>query len=285
MKKFLLPIFALALAACNSNNNPQTDNNVPVAQSECLTVNADSSICTMQIDGVKMTWIRDNAGKKNNDLNLFGNLPAALVDSLGIANGIPASMSAILMQKDSATVLFDAGLGMQGSLLMQSLQSLGVKPEDIKLIYLTHLHPDHIGGLMADGKKVFPNAKVYVVKDELDAWLNMPAEKNGMQLAFSKMYADNLVTVNFNDVLPAGVTALDGRGHTPGHTVFQAGKFLVVGDLMHGMKLQMAHPEYCAFFDMDSTEAVKSRVKYINYARENGLTMVGMHLPEPGFVK
>lgn len=285
MKKIILPVLALALGACCTNNATQADSNVSTTEGVEFTANNDSTICSMQIDGVKMTWIRDNAEKKNNDLKLFGNLSDQLVDSLGIAQGIPASMSAILMQKDSTTILFDAGLGMQGCLLVKSLESLGVKPDDVKLVYLTHLHADHIGGLMSDGKKVFPNAKVYLAKAELDAWLNMPADKNAMQVQFSQLYADNLVLINFNDELPAGVVALDAHGHTPGHTVFEAGKFLVIGDLMHGMKLQMAHPEFCAFFDMDSTEAVKSRVKYIDYAREKGLTMVGMHLPEPGFVK
>ncbi len=287
MKRLFIPVIALMATACNnkSSNEPQqaVQCTQEVSSSE-LVVNADSSICSMQLGDVKVTWLRDNAERKNNDLKLFGDVTTDLADSLGISNGIPASMSAVLLQKDSMNILCDAGLGLPGSLLVQSLNSLGIKPEDIKFVYLTHLHFDHIGGLIANGQKAFPNAKVYVAKTELEAWLGM-TENNEKQVELAKIYAEDIQKFNFNDTLPGSVIPMDAHGHTPGHTVFQAGKALVIGDLMHGMALQMAHPEFCASYDMDSTEAVKSRVKFINYAKENGLTMVGMHLPEPGFVK
>ena len=238
----------------------------------------------MELDDVKVTWIRDNASPRNNDLKLFGEVPQNIVDSLKIENGIPSSMSAVLIQRDSMTILCDAGLCMPGSLLVSSLSFMDINPKEIKLIYLTHLHPDHIGGMMANGEKVFPNAEVYIAKPEYDAWMEM-TDNNQMQTAFSTMYKDNINLFNFNDTLPACVIPMDAHGHTPGHTVFQVGSVLIIGDLMHGMALQMAHPEFCASYDMNPEEAVKSRVKFINYAKENGLTMVGMHSPEPGFVK
>lgn len=285
MKRLFIPAIALLASACgNTNNEPQTSMSSQEATPSELTVNADSSICSLQLNDVKVTWIRDNAERKNNDLKLFGDVPSGLADSLGITNGIPASMSAVLLEKDGMTILCDAGLGMPGSMLIPSLNSLGIKPEEIKLVYITHLHFDHIGGLVSGGAKTFPNAKVYVAQTELDAWLSM-TDNNEKQKEFARLYADDIQKFNFNDTLPACVIPMDAHGHTPGHTVFQAGNALVIGDLMHGMALQMAHPEYCASYDMDSTEAVKSRVKYINFAKEKGLTMVGMHLPEPGFIR
>ena len=71
--------------------------------------------------------------------------------------------------------------------------------------------------------------------------------------------------------------------HSPGHTVYQAGKLLVIADLIHGAALQLEHPEICASYDMDKDAAVKSRKHFLRYAKENGLTMAGMHLPPPGF--
>ena len=73
--------------------------------------------------------------------------------------------------------------------------------------------------------------------------------------------------------------------HTPGHTVYKAGKLLVIGDLFHGYALQKDHPEICAQYDMDKTGAIKSRKYYLQYARENGLVMAGMHLPVPAFAE
>ena len=63
------------------------------------------------------------------------------------------------------------------------------------------------------------------------------------------------------------------------------GKLLVIGDLMHGAALQAGHPEICATYDMDKENAIKSRKTYLQYARENGLVMAGMHLPVPAFMK
>ena len=284
--RLFLPVIALLATACGNNTNTAENltENTQEEESSPNPVRIDSTIWSMELDDVKVTWIRDNAIRRNNDLKLFGEVPQNIVDSLGIAEGIPSSMSAVLIQKDSMTILCDAGLGMPESLLIPSLNQIGLKTENIKLVYLTHLHPDHIGGMMANGEKVFPNAEVYIAKTEYDAWMNM-TDNNQMQTAFAKMYQDNIKLFSFNDTLPACVIPMDAHGHTPGHTVFQAGKALIIGDLMHGMLLQMAHPEFCASYDMNPEEAVKSRVKFINYARENGLTLVGMHLPEPGFVK
>ncbi|MBQ5404068.1 MAG: MBL fold metallo-hydrolase, partial [Bacteroidales bacterium] len=79
--------------------------------------------------------------------------------------------------------------------------------------------------------------------------------------------------------LPEDVLALDAVGHTPGHTVFRKGDLLITGDLMHALDLQLKYPEYCANFDGDKEKAVKSRKKILEYAKDNKLTICGMHLP------
>lgn len=77
---------------------------------------------------------------------------------------------------------------------------------------------------------------------------------------------------------------MEAVGHTPGHTVFQTGKLLIVGDLMHGVALQKEHPEICASFDMDKEAAAATRRNILKYARDNALTMAGMHFPAPAFL-
>ena len=72
---------------------------------------------------------------------------------------------------------------------------------------------------------------------------------------------------------------------TTNHTVFQKDSILVISDLIHGAALQLEHPEYCPTYDMDAAAARESRLRILKYARENNLTMYGMHLPNPGFIK
>ena len=73
--------------------------------------------------------------------------------------------------------------------------------------------------------------------------------------------------------------------HTPGHTAYLCGKVIVIADLMHGAALQARYPEYSSNYDMDKDKAAQSRKRILQYAADNGLTMAGMHLPAPAFMK
>lgn len=280
IKSLLLAAMSVSVMSCGGNSNAQNAGDSAKAD----TVVTSGGVETRMVGDVKVSWIKDNDGDKLMPPSLFGDKAKSLIDSLGLQDGVPASISTFLIDLDSAKILFDTGMGNPDSHMLEGLQSLGVSPEDIKYIYLTHLHGDHIGGLMHDGKVVFPNAEVYVSKPEYDGWMAMDADKKAQVVATFDAYKDHLHLFNFDDILPGNVKALDGRGHTPGHTVFQVGKLLVVGDLMHGAAIQTVDPSICASYDMDTVAAVKARRHFLDYARTNGLVVAGMHLPEPAFM-
>ena len=119
----------------------------------------------------KLHVIFDNPAPRTMPLALFGDVPADLVSSLQIADGIPSSVSVMLLEKDGQQLLFDAGNGNADSRMLPELQKLGYAPTDIDAIFITHLHGDHIGGLMKDGQPVFTQAKLYIPSVELDAWM------------------------------------------------------------------------------------------------------------------
>ena len=240
-------------------------------------------------NGASVTWIQDNQGEKLNPRSLFSDASDSLYASLNLPDGIPASVSVFLLQADGKNILFDAGLGAFGGQMLDRLAALDVAPDKIDLIYLTHFHADHIAGMIAKdsaGKdvKVFNNATVYAGKVEYDAWMN-DIPKNDLQKAVMGIYKDKLHLFAFGDSLPHGVLALDAVGHTPGHTVFQISNLLVIGDLMHGYALQKDHPEINSNYDMDKEKSIESRKRIMQYARDNKLTMAGMHLPPPGFAE
>lgn len=238
---------------------------------------------TINLEGINAVWIQDNEGTHLMKAELFTEAPKGLIDSLGLKNGIPASMSTFLVESDSIRILFDTGRGASDSRLIKALQEQGLSPDDIEFIYLTHFHGDHIGGMLKNDSVVFPNARVYASRVEYEAWLGMPAEKNALVVKTMDAYRDNLHLFEFGDTLPGNVVAIDAVGHTPGHTAFKTGKLLVIGDLVHGAALQLNNPEICASYDMDKDLAVKTRIRLLQYAKENGLTMAGMHLPAPAF--
>lgn len=229
-----------------------------------------------------ITWIEDKPEPTLQPHNLYPDVPDSLWIALGLQEGVPSSMSCFLLQTEGKNILLDAGLGAPFSQLIPKLTTLDVKPEELQLIYITHFHPDHIGGLLKDGKVVFPNAEVYINRVEAEAWQKMEGNQSVQAKTVLDAYKQHLHLFEAGDTLPGDVITIAAYGHTPGHTVFQKDSMLVIGDLIHGAALQLEHPEYCPLYDMDAETARESRLRILNYARENRLTMYGMHLPHPG---
>lgn len=276
---WLIAPLVLLVAACGGKAKKQADD---MTQEKETTVRESSTMETIQVGSVNVTWIQDNAGDRPMARSLFPDAGDALIDSLSLRDGVPSTVSVFVVKTDSVVILFDTGLGAADSRLQAGLKSLGMEPADVRYLYLTHMHGDHIGGMLtAEGEVVFPNAEVYVSKPEHDYW--MTASSNPRAAKTLEAYRNKLHLFAFGDTLPGGVAAMEAVGHTPGHTVFQVGRLLVVGDLFHGLALQLAHPEICATYDMDKEKAVETRKRFIRYAQENELTMAGMHLPAPAF--
>lgn len=238
---------------------------------------------TLGLGDVKVTWIQDRAATQS--ASLFPQAPASLIDSLGLRGGIPSSMSVFLVESKGMRILFDTGLGGKDSRLLHLLSLMGLTPADISFIYLTHLHGDHIGGLMQGGRAVFPTAQVFVAKQEFRGWMRMPAEKKAQVEKMAKACRLNLHFFDFGDYLPGDVKTIDASGHTPGHTAFRVGDLLIVGDIIHGAALQLADLDLCPTYDMEPAEARAARKRILQYARMNNLVVAGMHLPAPGFMK
>ena len=222
----------------------------------------------------KLHVIFDNPAPRTMPLSLFGEVPADLVTSLNIADGIPSSVSVMLLEKDGQQLLFDAGNGNEDSRLLPELQALGFTAPDIDAIFITHLHGDHIGGLVKDGQPVFPQAKLYIPSVELEAWM-----QDAKVQTLVAAYGASVVKFAIGDALPCGVEALAAYGHTPGHTLYRTGDKLIVGDIMHGVALQMEHPDFCARFDMDHEKAIASRKAVLEQVKKEGWVMFGMHFP------
>ena len=303
MKKRFLPLIAIvasfAVFGCSDTKTPATEKTAEPAKpatepaenaAPAEAVNAVQVAKTIKLaNGASVTWIQDNQGEKLNPRSLFSDASDSLFASLNLPEGIPASVSTFLLQIDGKNILFDAGLGAFGGQTLDRLAAFDITPDKIDLIYLTHFHVDHIAGMIAKdsaGKdvKVFNNATVYAGKVEYDAWMN-DIPKNDLQKAVMGIYKDKLHLFAFGDSLPHGVLALDAVGHTPGHTAFQVSNLLVIGDLMHGYALQKDHPEINSNYDMDKEKSIESRKRLMQYARDNKLTMAGMHLPPPGFAE
>ena len=241
-------------------------------------------VTVMKIDALTLTTIRDDEGDKRMPNSLFyGKTDSAKVERLSPDGSVPSSISCYLVETQGKKVLFDTGNGTErGGMLLKRLDDIGIAPEDIDLLVITHFHGDHIGGMTEGGKPVFTRAEIYVPEQEYAAWLKMSNPNAKMAMDAMAAYGDRLHRFNYSDTLPLGIKPMPAPGHTPGHTVYQMGRLLVVGDLMHGFDLQIQDFGICPSFDMNPEQAIESRKKYVDYARENKLITAGMHFPGNG---
>ena len=229
--------------------------------------------------------IQDNVEPRLMPRALFADAPDSLITELGLEDGIPASVCAFLIKTGGKEILFDAANGTPDSQLLPTLESHGTAPEDIDHIFITHLHGDHIGGLVKEDTAVFSNAKVHINKTELDSWLAMPAEQTGKLGKVIEAYKGRLHAFTQGDALPCGISSIEAYGHTAGHTMYQIGNIVIAGDIMHGTALQLGYPQFNARFDSDQTMAIASRRSLLEYASRNGLKVYGMHFPAPYFIE
>lgn len=214
---------------------------------------------------------------------------------------LETSVNAFLINTGSKLVLIDTGAaGLFGPTLgkvLANLRAAGYQPEQVDAVVITHMHPDHVGGLMNGDKPVFPNATVHADQRDADFWLSQenldkaPADSKGFfqgAMASVNPYvkAGKFKPFDGDTELVPGVRAQAARGHTPGHTVYtvesNGQKMVLWGDLMHVGAVQFAEPSVTIAFDTDAKAAAAQRKKVFAAAAEAGHWVAGSHLAFPG---
>ena len=215
---------------------------------------------------------------------------------------VQTAVNAYLVNTGSKLVLVDAGaaklFGPSLGNIVDNLKAAGYAPEQVDTVLVTHLHGDHVNGLVtADGKRVFANAEVWSTKADNDFWLSesiaaqAPKEAQGFfkmarDAAAPYIAAGKWKTFDSDRELLAGVSSVDTHGHTPGHVSYlvASGKdhLLILGDLVHNHAVQFARPEVAIEFDVDPKQAVVARKRIFFQAAKEKLMVAGMHLPFPG---
>ncbi|MDR3113425.1 MAG: MBL fold metallo-hydrolase [Endomicrobium sp.] len=210
---------------------------------------------------------------------------APVVKSVMFDGQNPSSINVFVVKTKDKNILIDTGNGAGGD-MFANLSSIGISPDDFGIIVITHMHGDHVNGLVsAGGVRNFKNAKVYIAKLEFNYWLNTVNVKN-LAKQIKAVYGDDLKMFEYGENITPEIKALSAIGHTPGHTIFEVSsgseKILVVGDIVHNIKVQTADPSMSVAFDSDPQKAAQTRRKIFRDAAKDKIKIAGMHIPFPG---
>ncbi|MBV6632097.1 MAG: MBL fold metallo-hydrolase [Alphaproteobacteria bacterium] len=218
------------------------------------------------------------------------------------SDGIKLGFTPTLVNTGKELVLFDAGNGdvrrPNAGLLRDRLAVAGYTPEQVDVIAITHMHPDHIGGLMEDGEPAFPNARYVASTTEYNFWTNTDLASNEQVSGIHALVmervaplAEKMTFIDDEQDVVSGITAVAANGHTPGHTLFRidnGGKsVLLTADTANHFVFSLQRPDWHFQFDFDPGKAAATRRRVFDMLATDEMAFIGYHMPFPslGYVQ
>lgn len=178
-------------------------------------------------------------------------------------------------------ILFDTGLNPEG--ITGTLEAAGYRADQVDKVVITHMHGDHIGGLMGDLGETFANAAYVTGSTEFDAWAGM--ENEGFENKVRPL-AEKMTMLDDGGSVAGGITAMAAFGHTPGHMTYMLeseGKQLLLGaDFANHYVWSLAYPDWEVKFDRDKETAAATRRRILGMLAADKTPFIGYHMPFPG---
>ena len=253
----------------------------------------DADAFRFRIGTLDAVALKDGDIDAPNDGKTFGvGQPPEQVAALLAAAGQPTdvlhlSIQPLLVRSGRRILLFDTGAGdasfARAGRLPASLRAAGVEPAQVTDIFLSHRHPDHVGGLLtAQGALAFPNATIHLSAPE---WKALGQDRDAAALVAA--IAPKVEPFQPGAaVLPGVVTAVAAEGHTPGHSAYEIASgdehLLYIGDAAHHFVVSVQRPEWTVQYDENAPLAQDRRRTLLQRAADDNLRVYAVHFPYPG---
>ena len=213
---------------------------------------------------------------------------------------IPIEFAFTVVKTGGKTILLDAGTGGQlaptaGLAAKGGFAAAGIKPDSVDTIMISHMHPDHIFGLMEKdtNTQVFPNAELVVSETEYNFWTDpaiiekLPEQRQGLAKRIQATFPEwkNVTRFNGEKELAPGIRAVESFGHSPGHVSFHISsgddELLLIGDAIIVPALFLANLDWQLAFDADKAQATATRKSIVEQAIADNTTIGGYHFGFP----
>jgi glyoxylase-like metal-dependent hydrolase (beta-lactamase superfamily II) len=271
----------------------------PLAMAKAPLKDAGGGIFSrVKLGSYDVTTLLDGQRTVGDIQTIFGmNVSKEEFAKVSAENLIPADKSQFfftptVVNTGNELVLFDTGLGESGN-IVGALAAAGYTPDQVDVVVITHMHPDHIGGLILDGKPTFPNARYIAGSTEYDFWNKQDPESRIPALMAKKVkpIADQFSFIKGGDSVASGITAMETFGHTPGHMAYMVEsdgeQIALLADMANHYVWSLAYPDWEVKFDMDKQAAAATRRKVLDMLATDKIPFVGYHMPFPatGYVE
>jgi glyoxylase-like metal-dependent hydrolase (beta-lactamase superfamily II) len=259
----------------------------------------------LRVGGIDVLVVSDGPIKIPAETTATNADPAALAawrDERLLPELIDWSLNQVVVRSGGRTILIDSGLGKEYPGFAQTgrwaprLEAAGIDLASVTDVVLTHMHFDHVGGLLADGAKerLRPDLRVHAAAAEAEFWESPDFSRTAMPgpvsnairssaRRFLDEYRSQLRTFEDEYEVAPGVVVQRTGGHTPGHSVVRLAsggdRLTFVGDAV--LPASFDQPGWHNGFEHDPEEAVRVRVRLLRELASTGEPLVGTHLPFP----